>query len=151
MLAAALAVLISHTPADVKWLAGSWRSVDKKHASSSEEVWVCTADGCAGMYREVMEGKPGFYELSTLVAEGDKLVLSSRMFDRSLKDSKKTAGAPIRFVLETLAFQKATFRGEGANKAVLTYELSSPHRLKVTLDRADGGPVETFDFSRFFL
>ena len=151
MLGAAVALWLSASPTDVKWLAGSWRAVDAKHESSSEEIWACTAEGCTGMYREVLKGKPVFYELSTLLMEGDQLVLSSRMFDRALKDSKKTPGAPIRFVLETVSFQKATFKGEGANKATLTYELVNPHRLHVTLDRADGAPTEQFDFARFFL
>ncbi len=149
--ALAVGVLLSHTPAQLKWLSGSWRAVDAKHNASSEEVWVYSEAGLAGMYREVMDGKAGFYELSSIVAEGEKVVLSSRMFDRAFKDSKKTAGAPIRYVLETAEFQRAVFKGEGANKASLTYELVNPHRLRVTLDRADGGPPEVFDFHRFFL
>lgn len=141
----------SPSVAQLKWLSGSWRATDAKHNSSSEEVWVFSEAGLVGLYREVMEGKAGFYELSSIVAEGDKVVLSSRMFDRALKDSKKTAGAPIRFVLDSSGFQKAVFKGEGANKASLTYELVNPHRLHVTLDRADGAPPEQFDFARFFL
>lgn len=138
-------------PAQLKWLAGSWRATDAKHHASSEEVWVYSEAGLVGLYREVMEGKPGFYELSSIVTDGEKLVLSSRMFERGLKDAKKTAGAPLRFVLEAAGFQKAVFKGEGANKATLTYELLNPHRLHVTLDRADGAPPEQLDFSRFFL
>ena len=154
--ALAVSVLLSQTPASpaspaqLKWLAGSWRSTDAKHHTSSEEVWVFSEAGLVGLYREVMEGKPGFYELSNIVAEGEQLVLSSRMFDRALKDSKKTVGAPIRFVLEASGFHKATFKGEGANKATLTYELVNPHRLHVTVDRADGAPPEQLDFGRFF-
>ena len=152
MLAAlAVGLFVAASPADVKWLSGAWRAVDAKHARSSEEVWVCTAEGCTGMYREVLEGRPGFYELSTIGVEGEKLVLASRMFDRSLKDAKKTAGTPLRFVLASAGFQTATFKGEGSNKASLVYELVNPHRLRVTLDRADGGPTEVFVFDRFFL
>jgi hypothetical protein len=145
------ALLLAASPADLKWMSGSWRSTDLKHNASSEEVWLYTEGGLSGMYREVMDSRPGFYELSTILLEGEKLILSSRMFERGLKDSKKTPGAPLRFVLESSGFQKATFKGEGANKATLVYELVNPHRLRVTLDRADGGPTETFDFQRFFL
>jgi hypothetical protein len=149
---AALLLLATHaSPMDLKWLSGSWRAVDEKHHASSEELWTCSDAGCSGMYREVLEGRAGFYELSTILLEGDKLVLSSRMFDRALKDSKKTAGAPIRFVLDKVEFQRAVFKGDGANKASLVYELVNPHRLHVTLDRADGGPTEQYDFARYFL
>ncbi|MBL8956103.1 MAG: hypothetical protein JNK82_35345 [Myxococcaceae bacterium] len=152
--ALAVSVLISQapaTPAQLKWLAGSWRTTDAKHNASSEEVWVFSETGLFGMYREVMGGKPGFYELSSIVPEGDTLVLSMRMFDRALKDAKKTAGGPLRFVLESTAFHKATFKGDGPNnEARLTYELVNPHTLHVMLDRADGAPPEQLDFSRFF-
>ena len=122
----ALSLLFTAAPATtapLKWLAGSWRAVDAKHNASSEEVWVYSDAGLVGLYRETMDGKAGFYELSSIVAEGDKVVLSSRMFDRALEDSKKTAGAPLRFVLESAGFQKATFKGEGANKATLAANL----------------------------
>jgi hypothetical protein len=146
-----LAIALQASPLDLKWMSGSWHARDEKHALETEEVWLCSEAGLTGMYREVLEGKAGFYELSTIVLEGDKLVLSMRMFDRALKDGKKTPGAPLRFVLDAADFHKATFKGEGANKATLTYELVNPHHLRVTLDRSDGAPVETFDYSRFFL
>ncbi|MBK7857474.1 MAG: hypothetical protein IPJ65_02390 [Archangiaceae bacterium] len=160
MISLALAALVLSAdlqPSDLKWLQGSWRAVDAdpRHKASSEEVWVMTEGGLVGLYRESVEGRPGFYELSTILLEGDaprRLVLSSRMFDRALKDAKKTAGGPLRWVLEAAGFHKVTFKGEGANnKSTLVYELVNPHRLVVTLDRADGGPTERFDFSRFFL
>src|SRR3954447_22149038 len=120
---AAVALLLAAAPADLKWMGGGWRATDAKHNSTSEEVWAFSEAGLVGMYREVMDGKPGFYELSTIVLEGEKLVFCSRMFDRALKDAKKTAGAPLRFVLEKLQFQKATFKGEGTTAASLVYEL----------------------------
>lgn len=153
MTAALLALLLSHAPADLKFMAGSWRAVDPdpRHRTSSEEVWVVGEGGLTGLYRENQDGKPGFYELSTIVPEGEALVLSMRMFDRGLKDAKKTSAGPLRFVASAVGFHKVTFTGEGANKATLTYELLNPHTLQVTLDRADGAPVERFSFNRFFL
>jgi uncharacterized protein YndB with AHSA1/START domain len=133
----------------LKWLAGSWKKGDAK--AGAEELWVASEGGLAGLYRETMDGKPGFYELSTLLQEGDEVVLSMRMFDRALKDGRKTQGAPLRYVLTESGFHKATFVGEGANKATLSYELVNPHRLRIRLDRADGAPVETFELHRFFL
>jgi uncharacterized protein YndB with AHSA1/START domain len=137
-----------YAPSRLKWLSGTWTSGDEKRGA--QELWVASENGLTGSYREVMDGEAGFFELTNIAREGEELVLSMRMFDRGLKDAKKTPGAPIRFVLDALAGHKATFVGEGANKATLVYELVNPHHLKVTLDRADGAPVEHFDFSRFF-
>jgi hypothetical protein len=148
---ALVSLLLAHAPLDLKWMSGSWRATDPKHALVTEELWLCSAAGLTGVYRETLEGKPGFYELGTILPEGDRLVLTMRMFDRALKDAAKTAKGPLRFVLDTLEFQRAVFKGEGANKASLTYELINPHRLRVTLDRADGAPTERFELDRFFL
>lgn len=137
-----------YAPTQLKWMAGTWKSGDDKRGFT--ELWVANENGLTGTWREVMGGQAGFFELSNIARDGDELVLSMRMFDRSLKDAKKTAAGPIRFVLDALDGHKATFLGDGANKASLTYELLNPHHLRVTLDRADGAPVEHFDFSRFF-
>jgi uncharacterized protein YndB with AHSA1/START domain len=136
-----------YAPTQLKWMAGSWKSGDEKRGFT--ELWVANENGLTGSYREVMNGQAGFFELSNIAREGDELVLSMRMFDRSLKDAKKTAAGPLRFVLEQLDGHKAVFVGDGTNKGSLTYELLNPHHLRITLDRADGAPVEHFDFGRF--
>jgi uncharacterized protein YndB with AHSA1/START domain len=135
-------------PSQLKWMAGTWKSGDDKRGF--QELWLANENGLTGMYREVMDGQAGFFELSNIARDGDDVVLSMRMFDRALKDQKKTAGAPMRFVLEKVDGHSALFAGDGANKATLTYELVNPHHLRVTLDRNDGAPVEHFDFARFF-
>jgi hypothetical protein len=137
-----------YAPTQLKWMAGTWKSGDEKRGFT--ELWVANENGLTGSYREVMNGQAGFFELSNIAREGDELVLSMRMFDRSLKDAKKTAAGPLRFVLDQLDGQKAVFVGDGTNKGSLTYELLNPHHLRITLDRADGAPVEHFDFGRFF-
>jgi hypothetical protein len=133
----------------LKFIAGTWKLGDDKHGG--QELWVGNDGNLTGVYREVMDGKAGFYELMDITREADDdVVLSMRMYDRGLKDAKKTATGPIRFVLDKLDGQKATFVGNGANKATLVYELKNPHHLSVSLDRADGAPVEHFEFGRFF-
>jgi uncharacterized protein YndB with AHSA1/START domain len=132
----------------LKFLAGTWKYGDEKHGG--QELWVGNDNSLTGMYREVMDGKAGFYELMEISRDGDDLVLTMRMFDQGLKDAKKTAAAPLRFVLDALQGQKATFNGEGSNKASLVYELKNPHHLSVALDKQDGAPVEHFELARFF-
>jgi uncharacterized protein YndB with AHSA1/START domain len=137
-----------YAPSELKWLAGTWHLGDEHRGAQT--LWVYGDGSLSGMYREVLDGQAGFFELNHIAREGEEVVLAKRMFDRAMKDEKKTAAGPLRFVLDKSEFHKATFVGEGANKESLVYELVNPHHLRVTLDRADGAPVEHFDFSRFF-
>lgn len=71
------------TLADVAWLAGHW--VGPALGGEAEEIWSPPRGGSMmGMYRLVKGGKPVFYELMTLVEEGDSLTLRLKHFNPDL-------------------------------------------------------------------
>jgi hypothetical protein len=63
-------------------IAGHW--VDESAGDLSEETWAPPSGDClVGMWRLVVGGKAKLYELLTITAEPDGLVLRLRHFDRS--------------------------------------------------------------------
>ncbi len=67
---------------DMAWIAGRW--VDESGGDLSEETWGPPSGDClVGMWRLVVGGKATLYELLTITAEPDGLVLRLRHFDRS--------------------------------------------------------------------
>jgi uncharacterized protein DUF6265 len=67
---------------DLTWMAGHW--IDDSGGNLSEETWVPPSGDCmVGMWRLVIKGKSTLYELITITAENDGLVMRLRHFDRA--------------------------------------------------------------------
>src|SRR2546425_316938 len=65
---------------DMAWIAGHW--VDESAGDLSEETWGPPSGDCVvGMWRWVVGGKVKLYELLTITAEPDGLVMRLRHFD----------------------------------------------------------------------
>lgn len=69
---------------DMAWLEGRWCDADATRIS--EENWSAPRNGTMlGMYRHLIDGRPVFYELLTLVEENDSLVLRLKHFHPDLR------------------------------------------------------------------
>jgi len=97
------------TLSDMAWLAGHWAG--PALGGEAEEIWSPPkADAMMGMYRLVRDGKVVFYELLTLVQEGDSLVLRLKHFNPDLtawEEKQKT----VDFRLVGLGEGIAQFEG----------------------------------------
>ncbi|MFK7767524.1 MAG: DUF6265 family protein [Mariniblastus sp.] len=68
---------------DVAWIAGQWRG--NAMGGEFEESWNPPMGGSMmGMFKFVKDNEIGFYELMTIVEEGDSLMLRLKHFDKKL-------------------------------------------------------------------
>ncbi len=134
-------------PEALSFLNGTWRLKD----GSYEEVWSAHPAGLVGMSRSFKNGRPNFYELSTVEREGDELVLSVRMFTPGLANAAKTEAKPLRLHLRFSQDLVAHFVSEGGDGVEVSYRLGrgvrAPDRLDVRVQRP-GQPDEVYDFER---
>lgn len=69
---------------DMAWYAGIWRGSGL--GGDNEEIWSAPTNGTMmGMYRLLQDGRPVFYELLTLVEEGNSLMLRLKHFHSDLR------------------------------------------------------------------
>lgn len=94
------------------WIAGHW--VDESGGDLSEETWGPPSGDClVGMWRLVIGGKAKLYELLTITAEPEGVVLRLRHFDRSgvgWEDKEH----PLVLKLVRSKQNEAVFEGQGA-------------------------------------
>lgn len=126
------------SPAELAWMQGSWRRFDGIRLF--EEHWSAAPGGLMGMYRELKDGNPIFYELAAIEQEGVEVVLSLRMFEPGLVDAARTRAVPLRLFLEEHGPERALFAGDGLS---ICYERRTGV-LQVTVERAGVQPERFF-------
>jgi len=104
------------TMSDMAWLAGHW--VGPALGGEAEEIWSPPKGGSMmGMYRLVRDGEVVFYELQTLVEEGDTLVLRLKHFNPDLtgwEEKQKTVDFRLVGIGDGIVqFEGMSFHREG--------------------------------------
>ena len=134
------------TLADVSFMAGHW--LGGEGGDVSEEVWAPPeGDSMMGMWRYVTKGHAGIFELLTLTAEGQNVVLRIRHFDPKLvaREEKERA---VELPLVSKRPGEAVFEGTeygGRGTVRLTYR-GGGDTLTGLLEK--GGKKEEFRFRR---
>lgn len=129
------------------WLSGRWSG---HHGPDEiEEQWSGAAgDGMIGMFRAITNGRPRFYELIALDAEGEGLVCRFRHFNRDLTGWEEK-DAPLELDLVALTEQNAVFLRRGKERW-MTYRREPDDRLTVFFEGPDGqhDPNDEYRFAR---
>jgi hypothetical protein len=93
---------------DLAWMEGAWRHAEGE--DSFDETWTGAAGGTmAAVSREISHGKIKMYELSTIEATPEGLVLRIRHFDEGLVPWKSEADGPGSWPLVSCADKEAAF------------------------------------------
>ncbi len=120
---------------DVRWITGQWQG--EAMGGTFEETWTApNGDSMMGMFRHVVDDKANFYELLTIVPDGESLVLRLKHFSAELhgwEDKDQT----VDFPLVKLAENEAYFDG-------LTFRRVGPDQLHifVVIESEDGKKTE---------
>ncbi len=95
---------------DLAFMSGCWSMYDKEHYS--EEWWSAPAGKCmSGAFRIVKpDGSVALYEMLSISAEPDGVVMRLRHFDSGMMPWKSEAEGPIVLKLETLEQTRGIFR-----------------------------------------
>jgi hypothetical protein len=119
---------------DMGWITGHW--VDDSGGDLSEETWGPTSGDCvAGMWRWVVGGKAKLYELLTITAEEDGLVLRLRHFDRA-GVGWEDKDHPLILRLARAKEREAAFEGPGTKGFLrLTYRRVDADTLTCLLEK----------------
>ena len=145
--AAAAPPPVPATLADVAFMAGHWVGGDP--GDLSEEVWTAPeGDSMLGMWRYVAKGQARIFEILTLTAEGDGVVLRIRHFDPKLVAKEEKAGA-VELPLVAKGPGEAVFEGPesgGKGTTRLGYRRGEDGGLVALLEK--GGSKEEFRFRR---
>jgi hypothetical protein len=145
--AAAAPPPVPATLADVAFMAGHW--VGGHPGDLSEEVWTAPeGDSMLGMWRFVAKGQARIFELLTLTAEGQGVVLRIRHFDPKLVAREDKAGA-VELPLVARGPGEAVFEGpeSGVSGTVrLTYRRGADGGLVALLEK--GGSKQEFRFRK---
>lgn len=127
---------------DISWLSGNW--VGEAFGGLAEEVWSDPAGGSMmGMFRSIVKGEVGFYEILTISEFEESLVFRLRHFNENLS-AWEEKGEPKSYPLvkidkNTAWFEGFTFAKNGNNEFT----------VYVTMDRADGTTREmAFEYTR---
>jgi hypothetical protein len=111
-------------------MAGAWRG--RRGADTVEEHWSGPeGESLMGMFRWLREGKARFFELLTIEAEGECLVLRIKHFHPGLKGWEEKDQA-VSFDLVQLGHQEAVF-----------YERSEK-KVQWMVYRRDGNALATY-------
>jgi hypothetical protein len=124
----------ARTVPDLSWITGHW--VDDSNGELSEETWVPPSGDCvSGMWRWVVGGKAKLYELLTITAEADGLVMRLRHFDRA-GIGWEDKDHPLVLKLVRSGDGEAVFEGQGTKGFLrLTYKRVQPDTLTGVLER----------------
>ena len=145
--AAAAPPPVPATLADVAFMAGHWVGGDP--GDLSEEVWTAPeGDSMLGMWRFVGKGKARIFEILTLTAEGEGVVLRIRHFDPKLVAKEDKAGA-VELPLVARGAGEAVFEGPGSGgkgTTRLSYRRGEDGGLVAVLEKT--GSREEFRFRR---
>lgn len=138
---------VKATLEDVAFMAGHW--VGGEDGDLSEEIWAApSGDSMMGMWRYVAKGQTRIYEILTLTAEGDGVVLRIRHFNPKLVGREEKDRA-VELPLVAKGPREAVFEGPEYNvkgAVRLTYRRSADDALVGVLEKE--GKKEEFSFRR---
>jgi hypothetical protein len=138
---------LASTLKDVAFMSGHW--VGGEAGDLSEEVWTAPeGDSMLGMWRFVAKGKTRIYEILTLTAEGDQVVLSIRHFNPKLV-AREEKERSVELPLVAKGPGEAVFEGPEYNvkgAVRLTYRQPTPDTLVGVLEKE--GTRQEFSFRR---
>lgn len=115
-------------------MSGRW--VDDSNGSLSEEIWTSPSGDCiVGMWRWVVGGNAKLYELLTITAEAEGLVLRLRHFDR-MSVGWEDKDHPLILKLVRSKESEAVFEGTGTKGFLrLSYRRVDAETLTGTLEK----------------
>lgn len=133
---------VSHSVADLSWLAGHWRG--EGLGGQCEEIWSAPQAGTMiGTFRMMKDGEIQFYEFMVITREATGVVMKLKHFTPALVGWEEKDDF-VRFDLEELAPNRARFDGLIA--------VRTGDELEVTVKiHSDDGSVreEPFRFRRY--
>jgi hypothetical protein len=122
---------------DVAWIAGHWQGAAM--GGQFEETWNPPSAGTMlGMFKFSQNGKVGFYEILTIVPQGESLILRLKHFDAGLKGWEEKDES-VEFPLQEVTDQEIRFKG-------LVFRKVSDDELHITVSGEQGGTVEEIRF-----
>ncbi len=126
------------TLADVAWIAGHWRG--EALGGTAEEIWSPPlGNSMMGVYRLVKDGQVSFYEILTIAAESETLILRLKHFHPDLAGWEER-GESVDFPLVRAEPGKAYFSG-------MTFLLKDEDTLEVYVaNRQKDGTVGELAF-----
>jgi hypothetical protein len=81
----------------IAWLAGSWQG--EAFGGRFEETWNAPAAGSMmGMFKHISKGEVTFYELMTIIEEGESLLIRLKHFNKDLtgwEEKTETGDFPL--------------------------------------------------------
>jgi hypothetical protein len=118
--------------ADIDWLAGHW--VGEAFGGKTEELWMPPGgDSMTGVFRLTKDGKVVFYEIMTVVQQGDSLAFRLKHFNADLtgwEEKNEVQSFPLVMKRDgALMFSGMSFHPEGDK---LTVHLAVEHKDKPT-------------------
>jgi hypothetical protein len=125
----------------VAWIAGHWRG--EAFGGIAEEIWTPPLGGSMmAAFKVTVDGKVKFYELETIMEQGDTLVLKLKHFSSNLhgwEEKKETVDFKLVKVMdEKVYFDGMTFEKVGADRMnvyVLTGDDGQEKETRFAYDR----------------
>ena len=125
----------------VAWIAGHWRG--EAFGGIAEEVWTPPlGDSMMAAFKVTVDGKVKFYELVTIMEQGDTLILKLKHFSSKLhgwEEKEETVDFKLVKVMEdTVYFDGMTFEkvsDEEMNVYVLTGDEGAEQETKFAYSR----------------
>ena len=131
--------------ANLVFLSGHWTG--DQNGSHSDEIWSDPAGtSMIGMYREVEQGKPVFYEFWAIELDGATPVFKMKHFNAGMigwENKEEMVRLPVTESSPTVAFA----REDG--KLTIRYVLEDSNHLTSTLERIDKQGQRKSDVFRF--
>lgn len=122
---------------DVSWIAGQWTG--EALGGRFEETWNSpSAGGMVGMFKLTRDGDVSFYELLTIVPEGESLVLRLKHFGSDLVGWEEKDKS-VEFPLVAIRDNEAQFNG-------LTFRKIDNDEMLITVNVKSGGEVQELRF-----
>ena len=145
----------SATLKDVRWIAGRW--MGEAMGGNFEETWSPpSADSMTGMFKFTKDGTTKFFELLTIVPDGDSLIMRLKHFNPDLKGWEKQDEAEefplVRVRKNEVNFEGLTFRRIKYNQlkifVVVSEEEGKANEIEFSCERATfTAPISNRDVS----
>lgn len=123
---------------DVAWIAGHWRG--EAFGGTAEEIWAPPlGDSMMAAFKVTVDGKVKFYELETIMEQGESLILKLKHFSSKLhgwEEKKET----VDFKLVKVTDDKVYFDG-------MTFEKVSAEQMNVYVLTGDEGAEQETKFA----
>ena len=115
---------------DVAWIAGHWRG--EAFGGIAEEIWTPPlGDSMMAAFKVTVDGKVKFYELETIMEQGDTLILKLKHFSSKLHGWEEKEET-VDFKLVKITDDKVYFDG-------MTFESVSAEKMNVYVLTGDEG------------